>query len=172
MIEDIVLETFPRESGVYLFSSNNEVIYIGSSKNLYQRMTNHISSIRKGSNNGHKQELYQFLQKNHFTVEFHLTDNYRQLEQELVERYHPKYNSHRAYTGLAWNGNKVEYNKEHYQKYKEEISEQKKQYDNQLCLYNSETLTLCALRERFKRQGIPHPQLEAKKYLIRSSCND
>lgn len=40
-----------------------------------------------------------------------------------------------------------------------------KKYNNQLCIYNGETLTLEALRKRFQRAGIPHPSLEAKKYL-------
>ena len=167
MVEDIKLVRIPKEAGVYVFSANDEVIYVGSSKSLYRRMVVHKAAIKRGSEHGYKQDLYQYLQLNQFTVEFQLTDDYRQLEQELVERYHPKYNSHRAYTGVAWNGNKAEYNKEHYHKYKEEISEQKKQYDNQLCLYNNESLTLCALRERFKRMGISHPQIEAKKYLIK-----
>ena len=171
MVENIVLGTFPKEAGVYLFKVNEEVIYVGSSKNLYKRMVVHKSAIKKGSEHGYKQDLYQFLQTNQFIIELQLTDSYRQLEQELVERYHPKYNAIRAYTGLAWNGNKVEYNKEYDQKYKKEISEQKKQYDNQLCYFNNETLTLCALRERFKRMGITHPQLEAKKYLM-GGCND
>ena len=181
MVEDLVLVRFPKEAGVYLFSSNDELIYVGSSKNLYMRMMSHRSCIRQGSAHGYKQDLYQYLQANPFTVEFQMTDNYRQLEQELVEKYNPKYNANRAYTGVAWNGNMVEYGKERYQKYKEEILEQRKQYyisheqqkkqyqriyDNQLCLYNGETLTLCALRTRFKRQGIPHPQIESKKYLI------
>ena len=39
-------------------------------------------------------------------------------------------------------------------------------YNNQLCLYNDETLTLGALRTRFQRAGIPHPTEEAKKYLL------
>lgn len=178
MVEDIVLVRFPKESGIYLFKANDEVIYVGSSKNLHKRMTQHRSSIRKGGNNNgaSKQELYQYLQSNPFTVEFQTTEDYRQLEQKLIEQYNPKYNNLRAYTGVAWNGNRAEYDKEHYQKYKEEKKqyreknkEQKKQYDNQLCLYNGQTLTLCALRERFKRAGIPHPTIEAKKYLIEES---
>ena len=40
-----------------------------------------------------------------------------------------------------------------------------KEYYNQLCLYNGETLTLNALSMRFRRQGIPHPTIEAKKYI-------
>ena len=41
----------------------------------------------------------------------------------------------------------------------------KKEYDNQLCLYNGETITLNALSMRFRRKGIDHPTLEAKKYI-------
>lgn len=40
-----------------------------------------------------------------------------------------------------------------------------KKYSHQICVYNGETLTLEALRKRFQRAGIPHPSLEAKKYL-------
>ena len=128
MVEDIVLDTFPKESGVYIFKANEEVIYVGSSKNLYQRMKNHRSSVKQGSAHSHQQDLYQYLQTNTFAVEFQLTNDYRQLEQELVEKYNPKYNAIRAFTGLGtWNGREAEYNKERYQKYKEEILEQRKQ---------------------------------------------
>ena len=167
MVENLVLVRFPKEAGVYIFSSNDEVIYVGSSKNLYNRMMEHRSCIRKGWDHGYKQDLYQYLQSSPFTVEFQLTDNYRQLEQELTEKYNPKYNANRAYTGLgALKGRVTEYKKEWYQKYKKEILGQKKEYNNQLCCYNGETLTLDALSKRFKRQGIDHPVIEAKKYLI------
>lgn len=169
MIEDIILDSFPKKAGVYLFKVNEEVIYVGSSKNLYQRMAKHRSNIRQGGNhNGtSKQELYQFLQSNTFIVEIQLDADYRQLEQKLIEQYHPKYNILRANTGLgAKKGREAEYGRERYKKYKEEILDQKKQYHNQLCFYNGETLTLSALSMRFMRQGIPHPTIEAKKYLI------
>ena len=42
----------------------------------------------------------------------------------------------------------------------------KKKYNNQLCCYNGQTLTLSALSTRFRRQGIEHPTIEAKKYLL------
>ena len=179
MVEDIKLDAFPKESGIYLFKTNDEIIYVGSSNNLYRRMKDHRSCIRKGSDHGHKQDLYQFLQSSHFTVEFQTTNDYRQLEQKLVEQHHPKYNAIRAYTGLgAYKGRVAEYDRERYQKYKEEIleqskqyyeshKEQAKQYNNQLCLYNGETLTLCALRQRLKRRGFDNPTAEAKKYLIK-----
>lgn len=40
-------------------------------------------------------------------------------------------------------------------------------YRNQLCSYNGETLTLNTLSARFRKAGIEHPTLEAKKYLIK-----
>ncbi len=48
----------------------------------------------------------------------------------------------------------------------EKGKEAHRKYHNQLCLYNGETLTLGALRKRFRRAGIPNATLEAKKYLI------
>ena len=75
---------------------------------------------------------------------------------------------------------KKEYNKEYHKtdKFKEyqkeyqksdKFKEYHRKYDNQLCCYNSEVLTLCALRDRFRKQGIPHPTIEAKKYLLNKS---
>lgn len=126
-------------------------------------MIAHNTYIRKGSSAKRKPALYQFLQNNQFTVEFQLTDNYRKLEQKLIEQYNPIYNSHRAYTGLgAHKVREADYNK----KYKEEYLEYQNQYKKQQCLYNGEIMTLCALSMRFKRQGIEHATIEAKKYLI------
>lgn len=70
-----------------------------------------------------------------------------------------------------------EYGKEYrktdkYKEYKKEYNKSGKrkkylkEYNNQLCSYNGETLTLNALRKRFWSQGIDHPTLEAKRYLI------
>ena len=64
-----------------------------------------------------------------------------------------------------------EYQKEYYKAHKDEFKEYQKEfykeYHNQLCSYNGEVLKLCALSKRFSRAGIPHPQLEAKKYIIK-----
>ena len=51
-------------------------------------------------------------------------------------------------------------------KYKEYQKEFYKEYNNQLCFYNGEVLKLCALSKRFQRANVPHPQIEAKKYLL------
>ena len=52
---------------------------------------------------------------------------------------------------------------EHHQS--EKCKKYQKEYQNQLCLYNGETLTLNALTGRFRRAGIEHPAIEAKKHL-------
>lgn len=173
----INLKEVPHSSGVYYFKSNNEVIYVGSSKNLYNRMAVHNTAIKQGSHQGCQTNLYQFLQSNQFTVQFQLETNYKQLEQQLIEQYNPKYNCLRAFTGISWNGNGAEYEKEYREKYKEEKKqydnqyyeahkEEKKQYKNQKCLYNGEILTLSALQQRFSRKGVANPTQEAKKHLI------
>ena len=52
------------------------------------------------------------------------------------------------------------------EKGKEANKKYNKKYFNQLCSYNGETLTLCALSARFRKSGIDHPTLEAKKYIL------
>ena len=50
--------------------------------------------------------------------------------------------------------------------------ENDKEYHNQLCYYNGETLTLNALAKRFYKAGIEHCVLEAKKYLIKKESKN
>lgn len=61
-----------------------------------------------------------------------------------------------------------EYQKEYYksEKGKESLKKAQNKYQNQLCCFNGETLTLGALSKRFQRVGIAHPTKEAKKYLV------
>lgn len=54
-------------------------------------------------------------------------------------------------------------------KYKEYQKRYNKKYYSQLCLYKDETLTLGTLIYIFRKQGIPHPVLEAKKYLLNNN---
>lgn len=129
MLEDVVLKNFPKESGVYLFKANEEVVYVGSSKNLYYRMKEHKKAVTKGSNAERNAALYDYLQNNQFTIQFQLTDDYHQEEQKLIEKYNPKYNTLRAYTGLgAFKGREDEYSKEYYQKFKEERKQYRKEW--------------------------------------------
>ena len=59
-----------------------------------------------------------------------------------------------------------QYRKENADKIKQYYKQYNKHYQKQQCLYKNELLSLNALRKRFARQGIEHPTLEAKKYLI------
>ena len=120
--------------------------YIGSSKNIKNRWIEHKSKStwKRHPNN----PLYQDMQTygvDEFSFQIleeveiaHL----KEAEQKFIEKMHPTYNSYNA-KGLDVD-----------------------KYDNQLCRYNSETLTLNALRKRFKKYGIEHPTIEAKKYLV------
>ena len=192
MIKDVKLNDFPRCSGVYWFTDvNGVIIYVGSSKDLYKRMIQHRTYIKAGSSHGSQKDFYEFLQKNQFTVHFEITECYRQDEQDLIEKYSPTFNQVAAHTGIDTSDRKA-YKKAYYEAFKEEMNayqkayhethkeeikayhkayheahkEERKQRNNQKCVYNGETLTLSALKQRFRKQGIPHPQIEAKKYII------
>ena len=47
------------------------------------------------------------------------------------------------------------------------MKETNKEYQNKLCCYNGEILTLRSLYMRFRRARMPNPDIEAKKYLIK-----
>lgn len=87
----------------------------------------------------------------------------KQVEQELIEMLKPTYNKYSA------KGVDVEKRKEALKKYQqsEKCKDYQKKYNNQLCNYNGETITLHALASRFFRAGIPHAVIEAKKYLLK-----
>ena len=157
--------------------------YIGSSKDVKKRWASHKwpSSWNKQPNN----QLYQDMQKYgvdkfDFQIREEVEESFlKEMEQQFIEKLKPTYNSNNA-KGLNIERRK-EYNKEYKKTEKGKESQRKaqnkyhksnkgkeyhKKYDNQLCFYNGETLTLSVLRARFWRQGISNPTLEAKKYLL------
>lgn len=127
--------------------------YIGSSKDVKRRWVEH--KCQSVWNDNLNKQLYQDMKKygvDKFVFQMLAEVEVEQLkktEQKFIEALNPTYNQMNA------NGWDFERHKE-----------SKKEYDNQLCLFNGETLTLHALRTRFKRAGIPHPVIEAKKYLL------
>lgn len=169
MQENIILKNIPRESGVYWFTNENgEVIYVGSSKNLYKRILKHKCSIKHGSNHGGQTDLYQFLQSNQFKVEFELTTEYVQKEQELIKTHKPIYNKRRAFAGIKCETNdRREYYKKWHSKYREEHLKRMDEYIGMQCFYKGEYLSLSKLRNRLKKLGYEHPVKEAKKYLVK-----
>ena len=167
-------------SGIYKITNTiTGDFYIGSSKNVKHRWAEH--KCQSTWKNHPNKQLYQDMQKyglENFVFEV-LAEveegSLKETEQKFIETLNPTYNQMNA---KGWDiERKKEYNKEYqksdkrkeYNKKYEKSNKRKKykkEYDNQLCCYNGETLTLAALRERFKRRGIPHPTIEAKKYLL------
>ena len=174
-----------RITGVYKITNNiTGDFYIGSSKNIKNRWTQHKSpSIWSHHPNS---KLYKDMAQyglNNFSIEIiEETDNLKEREQYWIEQLKPIYNKYRA-IGLDYkeyyntNKDKIQTRcKENMRKYRQtengkennrkSARKSMKRYNNQLCLYNSETLTLNALSARFYKAGIEHPTLEAKKYLL------
>ena len=127
--------------------------YIGSSNNIKQRWAEH-KCHSTWKNNPNKQ-LYQDMQK-YGTDKFEFqiiaeieAGSLKETEQQFIEMLKPTYNSNNA------NGWDIE-------RYKESNRKSSNKYNNQLCFYNGETITLSALSMRFRRSGIEHPTLEAK----------
>ena len=136
--------------------------YIGSSKDIKQRWAHHkIPSTWKSNPN---KQLYQDMQKygvDNFVFEILAeveVDKLKEAEQQFIETLKPAYNDRNA------NGWDIERQKEY--KKSDKFKECKNKYNNQLCCYNDQTITLNALSQRFWRAGIPNPALEAKKYLL------
>ena len=140
--------------------------YIGSSKNVKNRWMSHKkpSTWNKCPNN----PMYLDMQK-YGVDKFELQileeaeiEQLKEKEQQFIETLKPTYNNNNA---KGWD---IERRKEYNRKYNksDKCKEYRKQYYNQLCLYNGETLTLKALSMRFMRKGIDNPTAEAKKYLL------
>ena len=134
--------------------------YIGSSKDVKRRWAEHrrTSVWKKCSNN----PMYLDMQK--YSIDkFELKileeaepEQLKDKEQQFIQTLKPVYNNYNA-KGLD------------IERYIETHRKASNNYENQLCYFNNEVLTLATLSMRFIKAGIQHPTLEAKKYLIRSS---
>ena len=140
--------------------------YIGSSKNIKERWREHKwpSTWNRCKSNPMYQDMQKYgVDKFAFEILAEVeVDKMKVTEQQFIETLKPTYNDRNA------NGWNIERYKKYRQSEKGKKSRRKarNKYENQLCIYNDETLTLNALRKRFERMGIPHPVIEAKKYLI------
>ena len=149
--------------------------YIGSSKDVKHRWANHKcqSILKKCPNNPMYLDMKKYgVDKFSFQIlEEVEPEHLKETEQKFIETLKPTYNSIRA-NGCDIERYKNEYGKEYHRKYqktdkyKKSHKKANNKYNSQLCFYNDQTITLCALRERFKRKGIINPTKEAKKYLI------
>ena len=171
-------------SGIYKITNTvTGDFYIGSSKDVKKRWAAH--KCQSTWKNYPNIPMYIDMQK-YGTDKFDFqviaeveAGSLKDAEQKFIETLKPAYNNYRA-KGLNIERQK-EYQKEYNKsdkgkKYKKEYMKSEKgkksrkkannKYYSQLCCYNGETLTLNALRLRFKRKGIDHPIQEAKKYLL------
>ena len=162
-------------SGIYKITNTiTGDFYIGSSKDVKLRWRSHKkpSTWKKCPSNPMYIDMKKYgVDKFAFEIlEEVEIEKLRQAEQRFIETLNPLYNNRNA-KGFDTERRK-KYQKEYLKEYhksdkcKEYQKEFYKEHNNQLCLYNGQTMTLNALSMRFKRKGIPHPTQEAKKYLI------
>ena len=144
--------------------------YIGSSKDVKLRWANHKcpSRWKQYPNNPMYIDMKKYgVDKFVFEILAEVEENFlKETEQEFIETLKPTYNRNRA---DGWDvERRKDYRKEYKKSDKGKESNRKScnKYNNQLCLYNGQTITLNALSMRFKRMGIDHCTIEAKKYLI------
>ena len=140
--------------------------YIGSSKDVKQRLAVHKcqSTWKKHPNNTMYIDMQNYgVDKFEFEILAEVEPgSLKEKEQQFIETLKPIYNNNRA---KGWDFERYkEYQKS--DEYKESHRKASNKYENQLCFYNGETLTLNALRKRFRKQGIINPTAEAKKYLL------
>ena len=132
--------------------------YIGSSKNVKKRWTEHKcqSTWNRCPNNPMYQDFQKYgLENFAFEILAEVEEGkLKETEQQFIEKLKPTYNNINA---KGWDIGR----------YKESHRKSQNKYDNQLCCYNGQTLTLNALTKRFKSQGFDHSTTEAKKYLIK-----
>ena len=157
-------------SGIYKITNTvTGDFYIGSSKDVKIRLANHKCPSKW---NEHPNiQLYKDMKKygvDKFDFQILAEVEIEQLketEQQFIEMMKPTYNDKRA---KGWDVERYkDYNKEYFKS--DKYKEHQKEYKNQQCLYNGKTMTLTALSTRFYRAGIPHPTLEAKKYILEES---
>ena len=131
--------------------------YIGSSKDVKLRWANHKcpSRWKQYPNNPMYIDMKKYgVDKFEMQIIAEVeADKLKETEQQFIETLKPTYNDIRA-------------NGRDFERYKESHRKASNKYHNQLCSYNGQTLTLNALVSRFRSQGISHPNIEAKKYLL------
>ena len=127
--------------------------YIGSRKDIKRRCANHkYQSVWIVIPND---QIYQDMKKygdENFVFKVLAEveeDKLKETEQQFIETLKPTYNQ--------MNEKDLDI---------ERKKKTNKEYQNQLCSYNGEVLTLASLSMRFRRARMPNPDIEAKKYLI------
>lgn len=164
-------------SGVYKITNKiTGEFYIGSSSNIKERWGCHKSISTWKYNPG--MLLYIAFQQyglDNFDFEIiEQTDDIKNREQYFIDLLRPAYNTIRA-SGHDLDKNKASNRKANKKYRKSEKGKSKyniyqKEYmlkwHNRICLYEGKEIKLQTLAQRFRKDNIPNPTAEAKKYLI------
>lgn len=147
-------------SGVYkIVNTITGDFYIGSSKDVKRRWVYHKcpSKWKHLPNNPMYSDMQKYgVDRFDFQILAEVEQEYlKETEQQFIEMMKPTYNNYNA-KGLD------------VKRWKDYQKEYMKEYSNQLCSYNGEALSLCALAKRFRKAKVEHPTLEAKKYMIKN----
>ena len=159
--------------GIYrIINTVTGYCYIGSSKNVKRRWRDHKRpSMRKKHPNNPMYLDFQKYGIDKFELQILAeveAEKLKEAEQQFIEKLKPAYNSNRAkgWDIIRYKEYQMEYVKSHREYNRESHKKSQNKYDNQLCLYEGKTFTLCALASRFRKAGIEHSFIEAKKYLV------
>ena len=173
-------------SGVYKITNIiTGEFYIGSSKDIKQRWADHkrLSRWKRQPNSKLYKDMASYGKDKFIFEVIEETADLKEREQYWIEYLKPAYNDRHA-KGLNterrkestrrcykewYKANRDEHlakKKAYCQAHRDEQLAKKKANYSRLCFYEGETLTLNTLSSRFYRQGITHPTLEAKKYLL------
>lgn len=157
--------------------------YIGSSKNIKKRWAKHKcpSSWKNESNKLLYHDFQEYGLENFLFEIIEETANLYEREQYWIDKLKPIYNNYRAkdldverykeYQKKWHEAHQEEmsaYNKEWYEFHRDEQLTKCKTYYSRLCFYEGKILTLRALSIKFSKQGIEHPTITAKKYLLKN----
>lgn len=153
-------------SGIYLLLNNiTNDFYIGSSKNINERLKQHFSksAINKPYSN---KKLYNDIisyGKENFSFEIleECNNNLKELEQKYIDYFCPTYNIDNA------KSKSNNYFKNYYSLNKEKITKYKKDYYNHICNYSNKIISFRALARQFQKLGIQKPYSLAKKYIVK-----
>jgi len=84
-------------SGVYCLLHAGEVVYVGKSRNVYMRLSNHYTNlmrVRKGKPPYHNKHVAQVIAFDDAWVKFCPRDVLDAEEAKLIQQHLPKYNTH------------------------------------------------------------------------------
>ena len=141
--------------------------YTGLSKEEYQKKYN--KQYYKENTDKIKQYNKQYYKENADEIKQHQKQYKKQYYKgnaDKIKQYNKQYYKENTDKIKQYRKENADNIKQYHKQYYKENTDKIKQYRKQKCLYENEILSLGTLSKRFSRQGIEHPVLEAKKYLI------